>query len=212
MDFKQDIASVIHSNKGLEYSESENTLTGKLYISENDFYELKIFLAPYPNAFPDVKEIGERIPETADRHIYMDNTRFCCFTTKAISQILLRTKVKSVSDFINLIIIPYLENNSYYEINRHYVKDEFAHGAPGVLQGYKDILGISDDYKILKLLYDTTEGRFIKQSDRCYCGSSKSLKTCHNGKHYRNYNRFRMIDSNTLMGDTYGIMMYKKRD
>lgn len=211
MDTKQDIASVIYSHKELEYSESENTLTGKLCISENDFYELKIFLTPYPNAFPDVNEIGERIPKKADRHIYMD-TGFCCFTTKAISKIFLRTKIKSISAFIKLIVVPYLENNSFYEINRHYVKDEFAHGTPGVLEGYKDILDISNDYKILKLLNDTIQSRFTKQSDRCYCGSTKSLKTCQNGKHYRNYNRFRIIDRNTLMEDTYGILMYKKRD
>lgn len=211
MDIKKEIASVMHSYNGLKYSKTENTLIGKLYISENDFYELKIMLTPYRKAFPDVEEIGERIPKKADRHIY-ENTGFCCFTTSAISQILLKTKIKSLSDFLKHIVVPYLENNSFYEINRRYVKDEFAHGTPGILEGYKDILGISDDFKILRLLNDTIQGRFIKQSDLCYCGDNKSLKNCHNGKHYRNYNRLRIVNRNTLMGDVFAILIYKRNE
>lgn len=211
MDIKDEIVKLLHSYEDLEYSEDDNMLYGKLYISGNDFYNLKIYLNPYPNAFPDVDEIGERIPKKADRHIY-ENTGFCCFTTTAISQILLKTKVKSLFDFVKLIVIPYMENNSFYEINKRYIKDEFPHGAMGVLDGYKDILGISGDFKILKLLNDTIQGRFIKQSDLCYCGNNKSLRKCNNGKHYRNYNRFRMIKRETMIGDTYGILIYIKKE
>ena len=211
MDIKKEVALVISLHNGLEYSETENTLIGKLNISEYDSYMLKINLTHYPNVFPDVEEIDERIPKKANRHVYEDSGTLC-FTTRAISQILLKTKIKTLFDFITHILIPYLENNSFYEINKRYVEDEFAHGVRGVLDGYIDVLGISGDFRILKIINDAIQGRFSTKSGVCYCGSNKSLKTCHSGTHYRKYKKFLMIERDTLMNDAFGIMIYKRKE
>jgi len=205
MDIKSQIDLVLKKHRGLNYIESQNIIIGKLQISDNDFYEIKIDLTPYPKAFPKVEEVGERIPKKADRHIYTDSGS-CCFTTRAIAEILLKTKVKSINDFIKLIVIPYFENNSFYEINKYYLNGEFSHNIQGILEGYKEILGLKNDYKTLKIINDEVRGNNTHISAKCYCGSTKSLKNCSSGKHFKNYRKFKLIDKSTLTYDLVQIL------
>lgn len=205
MDIKKQINDVLSKYPDLKFLEDKNVFVGVL-----DGYELRIELTPYPKRFPTVFEVGERIPKKADRHIYED-TGNCCFTTSALSQILLKTKIKSLESFIKNIILPYLENNSYYELNQHYYTQEYSHGMDGVLEGFKDILDVNHTYKVLRIVLDVCQGKFIKSSDKCYCGSNKSLKTCSNGKHYRKYNNLRSVDVATLRYDLVKLIDHIKK-
>ena len=96
MDINTEIEGVLLKHTSLLYDRLTNKLEGKLFISESDYYDVEIEIKPYPLFFPTVYEVGERIPKKAYRHIYTD-TGSCCFTTLAKSQILLKTKILTLS-------------------------------------------------------------------------------------------------------------------
>jgi hypothetical protein len=210
MEIKKQINDLLIKYKDLIYIEDKNIIVGKIFINENDYYEMSIDLSPYPIGFPNVEEIGERIPKKADRHIYTDNGN-CCFTTKAKSEILLKTKIKSLESFIKLIVIPYLENNSYFEINKIYFTEEYSHNSKGILEGYRDILGLENDYRILTVIYDRLTNNEAKYQSKCYCGGNTPLRNCKGGKHFKNYNKLKLVEINTLGSDFTNFVNYMKK-
>ena len=210
MDIKKQIDDLLIKFKDLSYIEEKNIIVVKLLVPENDYYEVSIDLIHYPNRFPNVEETAERIPKKANRHIYTD-TGTCCFTTLAKSQILLKTKVKSLDSFIKLIVIPYFENNSYFEINKKYFTDEYSHNISGVLEGYKDILKLDSNNKIVTVIYDRLTNNESKYKRKCYCGGTNQLRKCNNGKHFKCYNKLKLIELNTLGSDLTSILEYLKK-
>lgn len=200
MPNKKEIDIVLKAHNELEFSEEINCFFGKIYISKNDFYVVKIYLSPYPLKFPIVQELGERIPQNLDRHKYYKSDN-CCLTTDAMSQILLKTKIKTLIDFFNLMVIPYFKNNSFYEINKKYFKDEYSHGTEGIWEGYKDILGIENPFLILNIIKERLAGKNLSIRDNCYCGREEKLKKCCNGKHDIKYRQFRFISHDILQKD-----------
>ena len=179
------IESVLEKYPSLEYDKEKDIIFGMIEVDENDKYEIQVLeLNRFPNKFPMVREIGERIPRKADRHIY-ENTFSCCFTTPSREQILLKTRIKSLLNFMDLIVAPYFQNNSYYEINKEYSQGEYSH-AFGIIESYVDILEIDNLETTLFLLLREVQPKFrLKPIDMCYCGNGKKLKNCHR-KSYRN--------------------------
>ncbi|MDN3643619.1 hypothetical protein QWY87_12955 [Lutimonas halocynthiae] len=200
MDINTEINQVIENFPELNYDRNNNCLWGIIKVSGFDFYQIKIDLKPYPEFFPLVYELDGRIPRRIERHVYSDSGS-CCFTTKARSQILLKTKITSIYLFIKNIVIPYFQNNSYYEINMKYKTDEYSHNGEGVIEGYRDILQIHNDLKIAELLFNRYKGGKLKVRDLCYCGSNIKLKKCTNGIHDICYRDFKKIDKNILGTD-----------
>lgn len=200
MGIENQIQEVLKRHKDFIFDIEKNTLEGELWLPDGDSYDLIIKLDPYPRFFPAVYEIGGRIPIKMDRHMYTD-TGSCCFTTRAKSQILLKTKITSLLKFIDEIVVRYLENNSYYEINSSYCFDEYDHGSLGVVQSYQDILELTDIKRIGRLILQRIQNKKLSIRDLCYCGSSQSLKKCSNGKHCHNYRLFRMIEKDLLKND-----------
>lgn len=202
MDINYEIEELMQKYPTLEYNSEKKELYGDLYISKNDCYEIKIDLIPYPKYFPNVYEVGERIPPKVDRHIYTDSGA-CCFTTLAKSQILLKTKIKNLSYFIKEIVIPYFKNNSYYEINKKYKLGEYSHGFFGIIEGYIDILNLKNVKLLANIIYNRVKGKKLKIQDACYCGSGVSLKKCSSGLHDRSYRDFKKIDVEVLENDLH---------
>jgi len=205
MDINKEIEKVLSNYPNLKYDKTNNALFGKIYISKNDYYELRIEINSYPNFFPSVYELDDRIPKKMDRHIYT-NTGACCFTTRAKAQILLKTKIKSLYLFVSEILVKYLENNSYFEINKKYFDEEYSHGILGDVEGYKDILGIVDEVIIARLMLQRLKNEKLTIRDFCYCNSGFSLKKCNNGMHDRNYRDFRKIDKELLHYDLQNVI------
>lgn len=201
MDIDKQVKSLINSFPYLSYSPQKKELTGKLFITSYDDYSLRIELNNYPLSFPHVYEIGERIPSKIDRHIYERSGRFC-LTTKAKEQILLKTRIHTLVDFISLIVIPFLENNSFYEINRRYKEGEYSHGEPGTIEAYCDILHISDKKSLPAIIKNLRSNSFIS-SNKCFCGKSETLVKCSGGKHYQAYKEFNLIDTVIVDRDLY---------
>ena len=193
-----DIKNELSEYPDLTYN--DGVLEGGLSVGERDVYDIKVDISTYPKFFPRVYETGGRIPNKVERHIYTD-TGSCCFTTNAKAQILLKTQITSLSLFIKEIVVPYFQNNSYYELNNSYASDEYSHNYIGVIEGYRDILMTDNDLLIAKAIYDRVNGNKLTIRDNCYCGSGSSLKKCSKGKHLRCYKDFKKIDKNLLAQD-----------
>lgn len=200
MDIKTQIEEVLKHYAGLSYNEINNSIDGELFISEDDSYDISIHLELYPKHFPRVYEMGERIPQKASRHIYSD-TKSCCLSTQAKAQILLKTQINSLYLFVKEIVMPYFQNNSYFEINNRYKTDEYSHDKRGVIEGYRDILETNNDYLIARLIAGRIKGEKVRLHDKCYCESGLSMKKCNNYTHYKCYKNFRKIDKDVLMND-----------
>lgn len=200
MDISKEIEDVLTKHKSLVYHLESNSLSGELFLPDGDSYDVVIKLDMYPELFPTVLEVGGRIPNKLNRHIYTDSGS-CCFTTTAKSQVLLKTKIKSLLNFIDEIVIRYFQNNSYYEINKKYCYDEYDHGSMGIVQSYQDILGVNDVKSIGRLMLQRLQNKKLSIRDLCYCNSGQSIKKCNGGLHCNNYRVFRMIDKDVLYND-----------
>jgi hypothetical protein len=205
MDIKQQVAEVLATYKSLKYSPENNEISGELFISPTDSYSIRIEIGQYPQYLPNLFETDDRIPKKADRHIYT-NTGGCCLTTSAKGQILLKTKVKSLKTFIKEIVVPYLQNNSYYELNKKYKTEEYPHDFQGIMDGYKDILNIKDERLIVSVISNRIQRKKIKIHDICFCQSGNKLKRCEQGKHDRAYREFKLIDKNLLIHDLFKVL------
>ena len=141
MELKSQISDVLKHYPSLSFNEINNSIDGELFISKDDSYDVSIELEPYPKHFPRVFETGERIPRKVSRHIYSDSGS-CCLSTQAKAQILLKTQIKTLYLFVKEILVPYFQNNSYFEINGHYKTEEYSHNQLGIIEGYREILQI----------------------------------------------------------------------
>ncbi|MCT4589115.1 MAG: hypothetical protein N4A71_14935 [Carboxylicivirga sp.] len=201
MDIKKQVEEVLGNFPTLHHDEVNNSLNGELFISACDSYDVRIELNGYPKHFPVVYEVGERIPKEVYRHIYSD-TGSCCLTTRAKAEILLKTKITTLNLFVKDIVVPYFQNNSYYEINRKYKTEEYSHDASGVVEGYMDILQTNNERNIAQLiLYHAQGNKKLRLQNICYCGSGLSFKHCNRGKHFDLYKNFRKISIETLQND-----------
>ncbi|WP_288954512.1 hypothetical protein [uncultured Polaribacter sp.] len=200
MHLNDQIKEVLDVHNGLIFNSIKNTLEGELFLLDGDSYEVLIDLNSYPRIFPTVYETGGRIPVKMDRHVYPDSGS-CCFTTRAKSQVLLKTVVKSLLDFIDEILIRYLENNSYYELNNHYYSEEYSHGKLGIIEAYKDILQIDDPIKVAKTLIKAVKSKKMVIHQNCYCDSGRRLRKCLKGKHLSNLRKLYMVDKDILKQD-----------
>ena len=203
MDENQ-INEILSAFPGLKLKE-KGKFIGFIDIGDMDQYEIEADFSRFPIQFPSVRETGERIPKKADRHVYQDTGNFC-FTTSAREQILLKKSIKTLPDFFNRILIPFLLNNSYYELNGTYIHGEYPHGVPGIIAGYSDILGIADTRRFISIIRDRLKGIKIRPNDLCFCGSKLKIKKC--STHYERYKEFRLIDKICLQRDYEMIIEY----
>jgi hypothetical protein len=200
MLIEEQIDEVLSVHRGLEFNPTANVLQGEIFLPDGDSYDIKMVLDSYPRLFPTVYEVGNRIPRKMDRHIYPDSGS-CCFTTRAKSQILLKTVIKTLLLFIDEILIRYLENNSFYEINKRYYTEEYNHGNLGIIEGYKDILQIDDTIKTAKAIIQVARNKKLVIHQNCYCGSGRRLRKCHRGKHLNNLRKLYIVEKYILQQD-----------
>jgi hypothetical protein len=197
------IRQVLKEHPGLSYDEQSQMFSGTLIIDEDDYYWVLIDLKTFPKRFPIVKETHERIKSHVDFHKYSDDS--LCLTTPAKEQILLRKgMIKTISQFIDKIVLPFFQNNSFRELNGCYKKGEYSHGLPGVFESYLEILGISDIGLAVDILIKHLNGMSFSVNDSCFCGSSKKFKDCH--KH--RFDDLKFIDRNTIETDLSLLRSY----
>ncbi|MCG8811885.1 SEC-C domain-containing protein [Tenacibaculum finnmarkense] len=191
----------------LTFNSEERYFIGIIETDEDDKYNLKVDISKCSNNFPKVFEIDERIPRKADRHINSDSS--LCFTTAPNEEILTKTLVKDLESFFKLILIPYLINNSYFEINKKYKYGGYHHHPIySIYETYVDILGINNGKQVVDVLQKIANGKKFRPNELCYCGSAKKIKKCNN--HEKGYRNIKKISSERLNSDSLKIL--KLRD
>lgn len=190
------IGDLLRDYPGLEYDEASRLVKGYIEVGEGDQYNVTIDTRVFPTFFPTVIETLDRIPKTNDRHCNTSDGSLC-FTTRPKEEILLRTRIRSLLDFVREILVPFLQNNSYYEITGEYYFGEFAHSERVALfQTYSELLGVEDPLIITTVLSELVRGEKLSTNAICYCGSGKKIKKC--SGHLSSYSSLRLITRKTL--------------
>lgn len=197
-------AKIIKRDFNLEFNECKCEFEGLLQIDQDDFYYININCLDFPNSFPKVKELGERIPVNINRHIYNDHS--CCLTTLPKEQLLLNTKIKSVYSFIKNIVIPFFQNNSYFEINKEYISGEYTHGILGVMESYYEIANINNEKLLVDILLYVIFDFHLYKDEKCFCNSGRLYKECH----LPNVIKLSHIDKRVIVHDLNLLFLRRK--
>ncbi|MBV9242424.1 MAG: hypothetical protein JO314_10485 [Acidobacteria bacterium] len=193
-----DVRAVLQRFPELTYDDETRVFRGRLAVDEADYYVLEIQAWHFPLAFPVVREIGERIPRKQDRHVFDDGS--LCLTTDTKEEILLATKIQTFEKFFDLILVPYLLNNSYYEIHQRYAIEGYSHDrALSIVETYLEMLDIADVRLLSKVLRGLVAGTKIHPNSACYCGSGKKSKKC--GGHFEAHRAAKLVTKKTLIRD-----------
>jgi hypothetical protein len=141
-----------------------------------DRYSVEIRLLPdYPNSIPIVKEVGGRIPWTADRHMLKDGNA-CLFLPDE------RWKVYppgfTFLDFLKGPVHNFFLGQSLFELGQPWPFGQWEHGAEAIQKYYSGLLGTSDIFMILNYLEYLSKPKLKGHWD-CPCGSKKRLRNCH---------------------------------
>lgn len=200
------IDEILTSYPGLDFDHKTGLLVGFIDIDEDDRYYVEIDTRPFPSRFPRVLEVAERIPRTNDRHCNLPDGTLC-FTTKPKEQILLATAIRRLSDFISEILLPYLQNNSWYEIHREYRFGTYPHGrAPSLFQTYLEVFEVNDGAILETLLSRMVSGSKLSSNEECYCCNGRKFKKC--GGHFECYRRAKHISHDTLAEGLRAVQDY----
>lgn len=198
------LAQLLKKYPAFVFDKQSGILTGTINVDDDgmDTYDLVLDITPFPSRFPIVKE-GGRIPPKADRHVNNDDS--LCFTPMAHEQLLLKTHVSCLIHFFDKVLVPFLRNNSYYEIHKVYRNDAYSHGIEGVIEMYYDMLCISRIELLIELLGNRLKKKQYPPNAKCFCGRSKKFKDCHSYC----YNKLFKIDIEIINFDLERIKLYR---
>lgn len=141
-------------------------------------YEVIIsFDTKYPNCFPKVWEISNKIPKDLDRHIKKDGT--LCFANPQDELRVCKTGITFVW-FLENILNTHLVREYYREMEGEYPTGERSHGNEGIWEGYYEIFLTKNKAEILKQLEIILQAKSWARNAKCYCNTSeKKYKSCH---------------------------------
>lgn len=157
-------------------------LVGQYPVFEGDLvvdrYQIEVELPTESEmGLPVVREVGNRIPRIAERHMEADG-KACIVLPDAFWHG--HPTGMSLMDFLNGPVRSYFANQSLIEMGKTDVwcAGEWGHGADGIVEFYESLLGTRDRaviWEYLKLLkHDVVKGHWP-----CPCGSGKKLRKCH---------------------------------
>lgn len=157
-----------------------------------DSYELEMFFpASFPREIPKVKELGGKIPRDGKYHINSDDDTLCLG-----SPLRLLREAKnhpSLTGFSRQCIVPFLYAVSKkLQTGGDFVFSELAHGKPGVIDDYKELLGLSAENQVRQALKLLGMKRRISNKLACPCNCGKRLGSCH---FHRKINEYRKVAS-----------------
>ncbi|PKQ46585.1 SEC-C metal-binding domain-containing protein [Confluentibacter flavum] len=141
-----------------------------------------------------MQEITEHIKRTDDNHI--DKEGFCCLD---IEHILEKESRKGIdlTTFYKNKVYPFFTNYIFKKETGDYANGEYAHFFDGVIQYYKEELGI-DDFKIItNIIYAVASNSIPNRNELCLCGSELKIKQCH----LRKINSLKSLSKSRLISD-----------
>lgn len=145
----------------------------------------------FPGKIPRVFEVGGRI-ESTFHHI---GDQELCLGAE-LRLLLLTRQHPTLLGFIDHCVLPYLIGYSVYKRTGRMPFSELEHGARGLLDDYRDLLGVEDDSICMALLAMLRLKKRIANRKLCPCSSGKRLGRCHN----RTVNRVRLGGPRSELG------------
>lgn len=168
-----------------EVKDGKLRLKGSLDIGfgEENRYEIEIIVSnEFPRQIPEVHEIAGRVPSIMDRHFMSDNSG-CCLVMPHLYRHFFKP-LMTFEDFINILVVPFFQNQLYYEINGRFVQG-YKHGEFGIWEHYYELFGEDLQPKILyklteAILKQRQDGKVrIKGHKLCPCDSGVIQRKCH---------------------------------
>lgn len=165
------------------YNKKNCYLIGDLDVCdlEGNYYEtfrIKIYINKdgYPFTTPIVQEITEIIMRADENHI--DEGGFCCLDMEHILEKESRKGI-NLTTFYKNKIYPFFTNYIFKKETGAYANGEYAHFFDGVVQYYKEELGIEDFKIITNIIYAVASNSIPNRNELCLCGSKLKIKQCH---------------------------------
>lgn len=185
-NFEEDKDATLEANRGLKYVGKNDfgnyVFCGNFYLTnlKNELiesFEIEIFLRKnYPNTFPIVKLIDNKIEKLQDFHISDDG--IICFEHTYIANVLAKNGLR-LFDFVNYYLPKYFSWVLVKKYGSVEELQEWAHEEAGTLELYQILLETTDNKKIINFLENFCNATKINRNDKCYCGSDRKVKQCH---------------------------------
>jgi len=157
-------------------------LRGSFTIEEDgetlDRYLVEIqFPDDYADSIPILREVGGRIPWTADRHVSNNPLpgEACIIVPE---EWLLRPDKDSIRSFLSGPVRNFFIGQNLVEQGKPWPFGERDHGIKGLYQAYGELIGVSDPETVRRYL-DLLSRDPIKRHWDCPCGNGKRLRDCH---------------------------------
>jgi len=147
-----------------------------------DTFSIRIeLLPPYPEVVPKVYETAGKIPRIADRHINPDGSA-CLFVPDA------RWKHwpvgRSLVEFVSSPVYYFFLSQAFFELEGKWLFGERPHGDDGVIDYYKEELGLEKLDHVYQCIELATIPSITQSKLRapCVCGSNMPLESCHSSQ------------------------------
>jgi|SRR2546422_1649465 len=142
-----------------------------------DRYRIEVeLLRDYPRSIPVVREMGGRIPLTADRHMNPADGTACVLLPderwRAWPQ------GSTFLQFLDGPVRNFFLGQSLVELGDPWPFGHWGHGASGIREYYAELLG-TDDTRAITGYLDCLSKKKIKGHWSCPCRSGKHLRDCH---------------------------------
>ncbi|MBP7533231.1 MAG: SEC-C domain-containing protein [Chitinophagales bacterium] len=190
-------------------SDSITFLKGNIDIVDGvgkvwDTYEIEIhFKHEFPNRFPQLFEVGGKIPKNLDWHIYNDGS--CCVTVFP-NELLVCKQGITILGYVEDFVIPYLANQTYKKLTGDFANGEYSHGFWGVLEFYQDLLQTKDFRLLIDRLNWILNNSKPDRTNTCFCGSNKKFRHCHSNA----YKKINIIGRDLVYADFENIILWHK--
>jgi hypothetical protein len=184
-NFEEDKIATLKANKGLRYVGKVKDFfkfSGNFYLTNPqgnliESFEIVILIGKaYPNVFPIVFSVDDKIEKIDDFHISKEGV--VCVEHTYVANKLVSTGLR-VYDFINYYLPKYF---SWVLLKQNGISEnlqEWAHQDKGTKQFYESLLGTTNKNTICLFLESYSKASKIKRNDKCYCGNGKKIKHCH---------------------------------
>ena len=184
---RKQIRELRETHKGLtniSYEKRRTIIRGSLSFEASpagfpvitDCFDIKLVIpSTYPEVLPVVRETGGRIDQSYE-HLNQDGT--LCLATP-IEKRLFFLEQQSLLGFVNHLIVPYLYGYCYWKKYGKHPFGERAHGVEGIIEYYRDDLGLGSHLNILAMLAFLFEYGYRGHLP-CPCKSGLKVRECHN--------------------------------
>lgn len=142
-----------------------------------DDYDIEMLIPnDYPQNPPTVKETGNKIPRNKDNHVNPKDGTICLGAPLAVRRTF--AKGRNLLWFVREQVVRFLFLHSYKKEYGIMLVDGLPHEIEGILEYYKELFSVQDNWHILGLLKILADDKY-KGHTLCPCSSGQKLRNCH---------------------------------